>query len=352
MGKTSNMNKKKNKKKVVDEKFNFDQDYFLGLSDTNNKNNKKNSNRNNKKNNNKSKVNKSTRSNKTNKGKNSKKDEDILRQKEILSKNIATGKIKNKKLVENERKKQRKKKIIKFVLLAFILIGTITFLLVSPVFNIETIEVRNNNKVSSDTIVSVSGIQKYKNIFLFSKSSADSKIRNSEPYVESTKIYRSFPNKVVIEVTERTATLQVEVDDTTYAYVNNQGYILEYSEEKLEAPVITSAETDFANLRAQDNTTRLCENDLSSLGNVLKVMSIMKDHEMDSYIVEFDISDIDDLQVKLDQNDKIVHLGNCTDLNTRILYLKEILKDTEGEKGEIFINGNLNEDYIYFREDV
>lgn len=349
MGKTSNINKKK-KKTNVNEKFNFDQDYFLGMSDSNKKSNyktNKNSNREKNKSKNKANSNKSTRKNKV-----SGKNEEIIRQKEILSKNIAAGKIKNKKLIEHEKKKQRKKKLVKFILLAFIFVGIATFLFVSPVFNIEIIEVRNNNKITADKIVSVSEIKKYKNIFLFSKSSADKKIKESEPYIESTKIYRSFPNKVVIEVTERTATLQIQLENNTYAYINNQGYILEYSEEKLEAPVIKSAKTDFADLRAQDKTTRLCESDLNSLGNVLKVISIMKDYEMDSYIIEFDISNTDDLQVKLNQNDKIVHLGDCTDLNTRILYLKEILKDTKGEKGEIFINGNLNEDYIYFREDV
>ena len=367
MSKTSNINKsnkKKNKKQVVDDRFNFDQDYFLGLSDSeNNKKKKKNqSNTSSKKNNNTKyttnnrKKNNNLKNNKNNKNKKklSSKEADILRQKEILSENIATGKIKNKKLIENEKKKIRKQKILKFILLAFIIIGILVFLFISPVFNINSIEVKNNNKVSSDTIVSVSEIKKYKNIFLFNKSSAEKKILETEPYIESVKISRNFPNKVSIEVTERVPAVQIKIDDTTYAYIDSQGYILEYSENKLELPVIENAQTDFVNLRAEDKTARLYEDDLNSLGNILKIMSIMKDYELYSYIEEFDISNTDDLKLKLnkEQQNKTVYFGNCSDLNTRILYLIEILKDTKGEKGQIFINGDLNEDYVYFREDV
>lgn len=367
MKKASNINKSKknkNKKQVVDDRFNFDQDYFLGLSDSeNNKKHKKNQN------DKKSKREKNNTYNATNKqkGNNSKnkrsssntkkisnKEADILRQKETLSKNIATGKIKNKQLVQNEKKKIRRQKILKFILLGFIIIGILIFLFISPVFNITEIEVKGNNKVSSDRIESVSEIKKYKNIFLFRKSNANSKILNAEPYIESAKILRNFPNKITIEVTERTPALQIKLDDSTYVYVDNQGYILEYAKDKLDVPVITSAKTDFTTLRAEDSTSRLCEDDLNSLGNILKIISMMKDYELYSYIDGFDIGDSDDIKLKLnkEQQNKIVYFGDCSDLNTRVLYLIEILKDTKGEKGQIFINGDLNEDYIYFREDV
>ena len=78
----------------------------------------------------------------------------------------------------------------------------------------------------------------------------------------------------------------------------------------------------------------------------------MKDYEIDSYIEGFDISNTDDLIIFLNQKNKKVHFGSCSDLNTRILYLKKILEDTKNEKGEIFINGNLNDDYIFFRKEV
>jgi len=45
-------------------------------------------------------------------------------------------------------------------------------------------------------------------------------------------------------------------------------------------------------------------------------------------------------------------LGNCTDLNTRILFMKEIINSQKGKNGEMFINGDLTEKRVFFRENV
>ena len=47
-----------------------------------------------------------------------------------------------------------------------------------------------------------------------------------------------------------------------------------------------------------------------------------------------------------------INLGSCSDLNTRILYMKDIIEKEKGIKGEVFINGNLTEDRVFFRESV
>ncbi len=327
--KTSNI-KKKNKNMQDNNKFNFDNDYFIGSSEQKTKENiniKKRDNEN--------------QSNTDYIGLNT--DENLY----------GKNKISNRRIIEKEREKIRKKKISRIVLLVFILIFIIVCLTISPIFNVEEIEVKDNSKISSDRIISVSEIKEYKNMFLFNKNTAIKKILKSEPYIESATIKRTIPNKVTIYVKERKPVLQIKLEDDTYVYINNQGYVLEFSEEKLEnTPVISQIETDLINLKNEDKTIRLNENDLNFLGIILKVMSIMKDYQMDSYIVKFDLSNSDDLIVTLNQKNKKVHFGDCSDLNTRVLYLKKILEDTKNEKGEIFINGDLNEDYVYFRKEV
>ncbi len=327
--KTSNI-KKKNKNMQDNNKFNFDNDYFIGSSEQKTKENiniKKRDNEN--------------QSNTDYIGLNT--DENLY----------GKNKISNRRIIEKEREKIRKKKIARIVLLVFILIFIIVCLTISPIFNVEEIEVKDNSKISSDRIISVSEIKEYKNMFLFNKNTAIKKILKSEPYIESATIKRTIPNKVTIYVKERKPVLQIKLEDDTYVYINNQGYVLEFSEEKLEnTPVISQIETDLINLKNEDKTIRLNENDLNFLGIILKVMSIMKDYQMDSYIVKFDLSNSDDLIVTLNQKNKKVHFGDCSDLNTRVLYLKKILEDTKNEKGEIFINGDLNEDYVYFRKEV
>lgn len=327
--KTSNI-KKKNKNMQDNNKFNFDNDYFIGSPEQKTKENINRKKRNNEDQTNTDYIGLNT-------------DENLH----------GKNKISNRRIIEKERENIRKKKIARIVLLVFILIFIIVCLTISPIFNVEEIEVKDNSKISSDRIISVSEIKEYKNMFLFNKNIAIKKILKSEPYIESATIKRTIPNKVTIYVKERKPVLQIKLEDDTYVYINNQGYVLEFSEEKLESiPVILQIETDLINLKNEDKIIRLNENDLNSLGIILKVISIMKDYQMDSYIVGFDISNEDDLIVSLNQKNKKVHFGDCSDLNTRVLYLKKILEDTKNEKGEIFINGDLSEDYVYFRKEV
>lgn len=52
-------------------------------------------------------------------------------------------------------------------------------------------------------------------------------------------------------------------------------------------------------------------------------------------------------------NGKTVYLGDASEINTRILYLKKIIEDEKGIEGEALINGELNSDRgVIFRKKV
>lgn len=52
-------------------------------------------------------------------------------------------------------------------------------------------------------------------------------------------------------------------------------------------------------------------------------------------------------------NGKTVYLGNASDINTRMLYLKGILEEERGNGGDVIINGELNSDRgVIFRKKV
>ena len=85
---------------------------------------------------------------------------------------------------------------------------------------------------------------------------------------------------------------------------------------------------------------------------VASIIDTAKNYEVDAYITKIDIGDITDVKLVLESEQKTVYLGSCSDLNTRILYMKDILNREKGIKGELFINGNLSEDRVFFRESV
>ena len=54
----------------------------------------------------------------------------------------------------------------------------------------------------------------------------------------------------------------------------------------------------------------------------------------------------------LETEKKTAYLGDCSNLETRMLFLVGILEKEKENPGEIFINMNLNTDDAYFRESV
>lgn len=246
------------------------------------------------------------------------------------------------------RKKKRIKKVIKTILLLAIIIGGICFALISPIFNIEDIKVNGNEQINADTIVSLSQLQVGQNIFKFYKEKVINDIKTNA-YVENVKIKRKIPNKIEITIEERKQDYNVEFLNG-YAYINNQGYILEISEQKLDLPVIKGISTPQEQI-VEGN--RLNDVDLEKLETVIQIMNICKSYDLDKKVSSIDITDSNDYIMEMDEEKKIVHLGNNSNLSNKMLYVPAILAENQGKEGTIYLNGDINGDFKpRFREKV
>ena len=246
------------------------------------------------------------------------------------------------------RKKKRIKKVIKTLLLLAIIIGGICFALISPIFNIEDIKVNGNEQINADTIVSLSQLQVGQNIFKFYKEKVINDIKTNA-YVENVKIKRKIPNKIEITIEERKQDYNVEFLNG-YAYINNQGYILEISEQKLDLPVIKGISTPQEQI-VEGN--RLNDVDLEKLETVIQIMNICKSYDLDKKVSSIDITDSNDYIMEMNEEKKIIHLGNNSSLSNKMLYVPAILTENEGKEGTIYLNGDINGDFKpRFREKV
>lgn len=259
---------------------------------------------------------------------------------------------KRKEFTKQQRKRNRVvkriKKIVKFVLLLGIIVGAIVFATCSPIFNITDIEVLNNSMVSSDTVISLSGISKNENIFRFIATKASNSIKQNA-YIENVKIKRVLPNKVQIEVTERKPSFSIPVLGE-FAYMSTQGYILEITQNELNLPIIYGLQTAEENITAGN---RITEDDLVSLEMILKIMNAMSDSGLSEKVTSIDISDKNDYSIYMQEERKTVHLGDGSNLSNKMLYVMAILEEEKDVAGEIFANGDLNSDFrVYFREEV
>lgn len=253
------------------------------------------------------------------------------------------------RMTEEQIKRNRKiKTLIKLILLLAVIAGIIIYLMLSPIFNIKNIIVEGNSSISSEQIISLSKVQKETNLFKVSNKDTTASIKEN-PYVKSVEIRRTLPDTITFVITERIATYMLEYGGS-YAYIDNQGYILEISANTKEGLAkIVGYET------VQDEIVpgnRLCENDLENLNTVLRITASAKTNQFDSLITSINIEDSNNYTLYLDTEQKTVYLGDCTNLDTRMLYVKAILDKEKGIAGEIFVNMNLNEKYPFFRQKV
>lgn len=290
------------KKKQNNDKFNFDDEIVIGV---------------------------------TKKQDNKKKTESKVNKKNANNKKSNTSKTKKVQAKSKNRiaKSKNTFKIFKYVfLICASLAGIICFML-SPVFNITEIKVEGNNKISKEEISSLSQIKIGENTFKINKNSTINKIKQNA-YIEDVNIKRKLPSILEVNVKERQATYMLEYVNS-YAYINNQGYMLEVADQKIDKPIIIGISTSADYIKAGN---RLCDEDLVKLESVLKIMESATSNEIESLITKIDISDESNFVLYMESEGKTVRLGDVTDMPTKILHVKTILEKEAGIEGEIIVD--------------
>lgn len=254
---------------------------------------------------------------------------------------------KNNKRQKNTTKNKKSNIIIKITIWTVLAIGVIACASLSPLFNIRDIEVLGNEHVSKEEILSLSEIMADENIFKVQNRKVSKNIKQNA-YINDVQIHKLLPNKMEIKVTEREPSYMLEYGNG-YVYINNQGYMLEISSIKKDLPIllgITTLKEDYK------DGNRLNEEDLSKLGTVIKVMDAAQTSGIAKLITKVDFSDVNNYILHFETERKVVYLGDCSNLETRMLFLVGILEKEKENPGEIFVNMNLNTDNAYFRESV
>lgn len=247
----------------------------------------------------------------------------------------------NKKITQKKRKSRKIVTILSLIIIVTIIIVLILF---SDLFNITKITVVNNSKVTEEEIIQNSGLKIGNNMFKTLKVTSKTKIKNN-PYIEDVKISKKLNGEIIIDVKERTVTYMLQKEDE-YVYINNQGYILEKSDEKLEIPIIIGySTTEFV------EGNRINVEDLKKLGVVIELMGVAKNNGINKIITTVDISDENNYILEIPSEGKIVQFGDKTNINVKILWIVDLISREKGIEGEIVLNvPDIKK--VYFREKV
>lgn len=237
-----------------------------------------------------------------------------------------------------------KLKIIKWTTIIIIIITSVVLFMLSSIFNIKQITVSNNNQVSSQEIISLSGLKIQENMFKILNKTVEDNIKEN-PYIESVKVQRNLNGQVNLEITERKPTFMLQFANA-FVYINNQGYMLQITEIPLELPIIIGFKTDSQNIKAGN---RLAIEDLKCLENIIKIMDSAKSNSMENLITQIDITDTNNFKLLIATEGKTVQFGEVSDINIKLLRIKKIIEDQKGIEGEIYFQ---DKEKTVFKEKV
>ena len=153
---------------------------------------------------------------------------------------------------KNIRKRKRRKKryLLRFFIFALICTG-VYFGLHVDYFNINGIAVAGNSEISDEEIIKLSKLETGENIFDVHPWFAERRIKKNL-YIEKVNVKRRLPNKISIEVRERSGKAQfIKGKDKKLRYVvtDNEGMVLEISKEERKATLVEGVEIKNAELK-------------------------------------------------------------------------------------------------------
>lgn len=331
-GKKRNSNKKNTKKtqNKTNEIINLDNEIIIGLTPKKVEKDKP--------------KRKTKKTSKSNNKKTTSKNIDRAKDYHQRNKKANLSKPKQNKSKKKSQKNRKNTRIIKWIILILLLLTAIVLFMRSSVFNIRQIIVTNNSKISSEEIINLSTLTPGVNMFKTTNGIIRKNIK-ANPYIENVKVKRNLNGTITLEVEERTPTYMLKFANA-YVYINNQGYILELSENPLKLPIITGFQTPEETINAGN---RLAVDDLKKLADVIKIMESARSISLADIITEIDITDEKNYKLTIASEGKTVQFGDCSSINIKLLKVQALIEKEKGVQGEIYFH---DLDKTVFREKV
>jgi len=241
------------------------------------------------------------------------------------------------------KKPKKKNKLKKFFVIMFLwliillIISAIAFgiyyIFSSDKMKVKNIVIENSEFYTEEQIIEVADIKQDKNMIFLGRSKIKKKILNKLPYIEEVRFKISKDSTVKIIVTERTSKYVVNNKDTNeYVRVDKHGIMLE----KVKAEDILPEEIPFFGLSLDKNEEigkNIPETEFKKINRYEKIYSAYLAENIDSKItsVKFENSKI---ILTLDYKTEVV-TEVFDNLQYKMKFLKEILKEVSGKSGRI-----------------
>lgn len=244
---------------------------------------------------------------------------------------------------------RRKRRFVAFVVLPLIIIAAIY--LGSKYLIIKKIEVTGAKKFSSEYIVNLSGIIAGQNILQIDEPKVEADLE-SNPYIVVRKIERVFPDRVIIKIRERVASIQVQYMNS-WLLLDSEGVVLEVAAEPSQNLL------KFTGLQIQQcqpgkYIETASSNGFTALTELAALLTPENTQakELRSYVKEINLFNPLDVRIKTPQG-ITVRLGIPEGIDTKLNWMSGSMKEliALGKTGGLLDVSVAEQDKVFYTEE-
>jgi len=232
------------------------------------------------------------------------------------------------RMKENKRKSavsnkiKRRKCILGFLSVVIL----VTACLFTPLFNISDIEVTGNSIVTDKEIIKISGIKKNENVFRMNSGKAEKAI-SENGYIETVRVVKKFPARVVIEITESNEIAYVAFSGN-YVGISDKGKVTSITKSSKLKPkkmIISGFGVKSAQVSQPIEGKKQEKTEL-----VRELLEALQSNKLASFVKKADISDTQNILLVLTNGTEII-IGKNEQMDYKLKCLNTVLE----ELGEI-----------------
>ena len=230
------------------------------------------------------------------------------------------------------RKKRRRNLSVYYFLMLLLTLSVLVVLSLTVFFKITSIEVQGAYPYSESAIISASGIEKEQNLIMLSGETAEKNILDKFIPLDSAKIIKQFPDKVIIEITQAKDYFQIKTTDGLYLTVSTGFKVLEVGTQEKEE-IIKVSGLDIGYFESGEFIDEKLGSDAALLKKITDGLSAGGVSEINS--VTFNSSA--DIRVQIFGGRLEIKLGSEANIDYKIELVSKVISDEirEDETGVV-----------------
>lgn len=230
----------------------------------------------------------------------------------------------------------KKKKIMIIIMIFIVIIGLGIAIVKSEFFDIKTIEVKNNENITSDEVITLADINN-KNILFIDNSLVVKKIKNN-PYVDQVLISKELPSTLVLTIKEKKIAGIIK-SDKGYINIDTDGKMVQNLDKFPEGnlPIIEGIKDT-----AYEAEKQLYKDEDDKRAALVQCLEIVDYKEYSGRIRAIDVADPQSIKLYT-SSDIEIRIGNKDDFEYKLSFVLPILNNAKlkDKKGyiEVFSDG-------------